>query len=141
MLAELEELEQEELDNTLLDIAPENVSLPSVPSTSLPSQPGNAVSVSNNILGAIAKLTIYSINTCTPACAVIQSINPVAAEQCIKSYGYRSKALVRTAELENMIKYFRNGSSAVSRVDTEWCEKQTNSVQSVAVLRAETPSC
>ncbi|KAB5567721.1 hypothetical protein PHYPO_G00236130 [Pangasianodon hypophthalmus] len=40
LLAELEELEQEELDNTLLEIGgPENVSLPSVPSTSLPSQP------------------------------------------------------------------------------------------------------
>ncbi|KAI5621994.1 charged multivesicular body protein 4c, partial [Silurus asotus] len=37
LLAELEELEQEELDNNLLEISgPENVPLPSVPSTSLP---------------------------------------------------------------------------------------------------------
>ncbi|XP_072538420.1 charged multivesicular body protein 4c [Salminus brasiliensis] len=40
LLAELEELEQEELDNTLLEIGgTENVPLPSVPSTSLPSKP------------------------------------------------------------------------------------------------------
>ncbi|KAF7695028.1 charged multivesicular body protein 4c-like [Silurus meridionalis] len=40
LLAELEELEQEELDNNLLEISgPENVPLPSVPATSLPAQP------------------------------------------------------------------------------------------------------
>ncbi|XP_066499935.1 charged multivesicular body protein 4c [Hoplias malabaricus] len=40
LLAELEELEQEELDNTLLEIGgAENVPLPSVPSTTLPSKP------------------------------------------------------------------------------------------------------
>ncbi|KAG9339702.1 hypothetical protein JZ751_023348 [Albula glossodonta] len=38
LLAELEELEQEELDKNLLDIT-ENVPLPSVPSSSLPSRP------------------------------------------------------------------------------------------------------
>ncbi|KAG7332166.1 hypothetical protein KOW79_004000 [Hemibagrus wyckioides] len=43
LLAELEELEQEELDNTLLEIGgQQNVSLPSVPSTSLPSQPAKS---------------------------------------------------------------------------------------------------
>ncbi|KAK3539527.1 hypothetical protein QTP70_009507 [Hemibagrus guttatus] len=43
LLAELEELEQEELDNTLLEIGgPQNVSLPSVPSTTLPSQPAKS---------------------------------------------------------------------------------------------------
>lgn len=41
LLAELEELEQEELDKNLLDIkGTENVPLPSVPSTSLPARPG-----------------------------------------------------------------------------------------------------
>ncbi|XP_010901229.1 charged multivesicular body protein 4b [Esox lucius] len=40
LLAELEELEQEELDNNLLEIAgTENVPLPNVPSTSLPAKP------------------------------------------------------------------------------------------------------
>ncbi|XP_014877538.1 charged multivesicular body protein 4b-like [Poecilia latipinna] len=40
LMAELEELEQEELDKNLLEIeGTEDVSLPSVPSTSLPSQP------------------------------------------------------------------------------------------------------
>lgn len=40
LLAELDELEQEELDKNLLEIGgPENVPLPSVPSTSLPSRP------------------------------------------------------------------------------------------------------
>ncbi|XP_061745151.1 charged multivesicular body protein 4b-like isoform X1 [Nerophis ophidion] len=39
LLAELDELEQEELDKNLLDIGPENVPLPNVPSTSLPSRP------------------------------------------------------------------------------------------------------
>lgn len=40
LLAELDELEQEELDKNLLEIGPENVPLPNVPSTSLPSRPG-----------------------------------------------------------------------------------------------------
>lgn len=40
LMAELEELEQEELDNTLLEIGgTENVPLPSVPSTIIPSKP------------------------------------------------------------------------------------------------------
>ncbi|KAG7220372.1 hypothetical protein INR49_018210 [Caranx melampygus] len=40
LLAELDELEQEELDKNLLEIGgPENVPLPNVPSTSLPSRP------------------------------------------------------------------------------------------------------
>lgn len=40
-MAELEELEQEELDKNLLDIeGTENVPLPNVPSTSLPARPG-----------------------------------------------------------------------------------------------------
>lgn len=40
-MAELEDLEQEELDKNLLDIEePGDVPLPSVPSTSLPSKPG-----------------------------------------------------------------------------------------------------
>ena len=40
-MAELEELEQEELDKNLLEISgPETVPLPSVPSISLPSKPG-----------------------------------------------------------------------------------------------------
>jgi len=39
LLAELEELEQEELDKNLLEIG-DNVPLPNVPSTSLPSRPG-----------------------------------------------------------------------------------------------------
>lgn len=38
LLAELEELEQEELDNTLLEVGVGDVSLPSVPSTSLPAK-------------------------------------------------------------------------------------------------------
>lgn len=41
LMAELEELEQEELDKDLLGIeGAEDVPLPSVPSTSLPSRPG-----------------------------------------------------------------------------------------------------
>lgn len=41
LLAELDELEQEELDKNLLEIGgTENVPLPNVPSTSLPSRPG-----------------------------------------------------------------------------------------------------
>ena len=41
LMAELEELEQEELDKNLLEISgPETVPLPSVPSISLPSKPG-----------------------------------------------------------------------------------------------------
>uniref|UniRef100_A0A4W6EVU9 Charged multivesicular body protein 4B n=1 Tax=Lates calcarifer TaxID=8187 RepID=A0A4W6EVU9_LATCA len=41
LMAELEELEQEELDKNLLEIeGTEDVPLPSVPSTSLPSRPG-----------------------------------------------------------------------------------------------------
>uniref|UniRef100_A0A3Q0T958 Charged multivesicular body protein 4Ba n=1 Tax=Amphilophus citrinellus TaxID=61819 RepID=A0A3Q0T958_AMPCI len=41
LMAELEELEQEELDKNLLEIGgTEDVSLPSVPSTSLPAKPG-----------------------------------------------------------------------------------------------------
>lgn len=41
LLAELDELEQEELDKNLLEIGgPENAPLPNVPSTSLPSRPG-----------------------------------------------------------------------------------------------------
>lgn len=40
-MAELEDLEQEELDKNLLEIkGAEDVPLPSVPSTSLPSRPG-----------------------------------------------------------------------------------------------------
>lgn len=40
-MAELEELEQEELDKNLLEIGgPETAPLPNVPSTSLPSRPG-----------------------------------------------------------------------------------------------------
>lgn len=42
LLAELEELEQMELDKNLLEIGgPENILLPNVPSTSLPSRPGS----------------------------------------------------------------------------------------------------
>lgn len=41
LMAELEELEQEELDKNLLEIqGTQDVPLPSVPSTSLPSRPG-----------------------------------------------------------------------------------------------------
>lgn len=41
LLAELEELEQEELDKNLLEISgPETVPLPNVPSVALPSKPG-----------------------------------------------------------------------------------------------------
>ncbi|XP_030585702.1 charged multivesicular body protein 4b [Archocentrus centrarchus] len=41
LMAELEELEQEELDKNLLEVGgTEDVSLPSVPSTSLPAKPG-----------------------------------------------------------------------------------------------------
>lgn len=41
LMAELEELEQEELDKNLLEVGgTDTVSLPSVPSTSLPSKPG-----------------------------------------------------------------------------------------------------
>lgn len=44
LLAELDELEQEELDKNLLEIGgPENVPLPNVPSTSLPSRPGKSL--------------------------------------------------------------------------------------------------
>lgn len=40
-MAELEELEQEELDKNLLEISgPETVPLPNVPSIALPSKPG-----------------------------------------------------------------------------------------------------
>lgn len=40
-MAELEELEQEELDKNLLEISgPETVPLPNVPSISIPSKPG-----------------------------------------------------------------------------------------------------
>lgn len=43
LLAELEEMEQEELDKNLLEVeGPSNVPLPNVPSTSLPSRPGTA---------------------------------------------------------------------------------------------------
>lgn len=38
-MAELEDLEQEELDRNLLEV-PETDTLPSVPSTSLPARPG-----------------------------------------------------------------------------------------------------
>lgn len=42
LLAELEEMEQEELDKNLLEVeGPSNVPLPSVPSTSLPTRPGS----------------------------------------------------------------------------------------------------
>ena len=41
LMAELEELEQEELDKNLLEISgPETVPLPNVPSIALPSKPG-----------------------------------------------------------------------------------------------------
>ncbi|KAH0619050.1 hypothetical protein JD844_018667 [Phrynosoma platyrhinos] len=41
LMAELEELEQEELDKNLLEISgPETVPLPNVPSISIPSKPG-----------------------------------------------------------------------------------------------------
>lgn len=41
LMAELEELEQEELDKNLLEISgPETVPLPNVPSVALPSKPG-----------------------------------------------------------------------------------------------------
>lgn len=41
LLNELEELEQEELDRNLLEVGgKEDIPLPSVPSTSLPSKPG-----------------------------------------------------------------------------------------------------
>lgn len=44
LLAELDELVQVELDQSLLDIeGTENVSLPNVPSTSLPSRPGKSL--------------------------------------------------------------------------------------------------
>lgn len=43
-MAELEELEQEELDKNLLEISgPETVPLPNVPSVALPSKPGEYV--------------------------------------------------------------------------------------------------
>lgn len=44
LLAELDELQQEELDKNLLEIGgSENVPLPNVPSTSLPSRPGKSL--------------------------------------------------------------------------------------------------
>lgn len=44
LLAELDELEQEELDKNLLEIGgPENAPLPNVPSSSLPSRPGKSL--------------------------------------------------------------------------------------------------
>lgn len=44
LLAELDELEQEELDKNLLEIGgSENVPLPNVPSTSLPARPGRSL--------------------------------------------------------------------------------------------------
>lgn len=44
LLAELDELEQEELDKNLLEIGgTENVPLPNVPSTSLPARPGKSL--------------------------------------------------------------------------------------------------
>lgn len=50
LLAELEELEQEELDKDLLEIGgTEDVPLPSVPSTSLPSRPGDTHSHTHTI--------------------------------------------------------------------------------------------
>lgn len=46
LLAELDELEQEELDKNLLEIGgTDNVPLPNVPSTSLPSRPGRSSTV------------------------------------------------------------------------------------------------
>ena len=43
-MAELEDLEQEELDNKMLEIpGTDDVSLPSVPSTSLPAKPGESL--------------------------------------------------------------------------------------------------
>lgn len=43
-MAELEELEQEELDKNLLEISgPETVPLPNVPSISIPSKPGECL--------------------------------------------------------------------------------------------------
>lgn len=55
-MAELEELEQEELDKNLLEIGgKEDVSLPSVPSTSLPARPGIKKQV-------LVQLTIHIIN-------------------------------------------------------------------------------
>lgn len=45
-MAELEELEQEELDKNLLEISgPETVRLPSVPSISIPSKPGEYLNI------------------------------------------------------------------------------------------------
>lgn len=45
-MAELEELEQEELDKNLLEISgPETVRLPSVPSISIPSKPGECLKI------------------------------------------------------------------------------------------------
>lgn len=47
LLAELDELQQEELDKNLLEIGgSENVPLPNVPSTSLPSRPGKSLTIS-----------------------------------------------------------------------------------------------
>lgn len=47
LLAELEEMEQEELDKDLLEVeGPATVPLPSVPSTSLPSRPGTICGIS-----------------------------------------------------------------------------------------------
>lgn len=57
LLAELDELEQEELDKNLLEIGgSENVPLPNVPSTSLPSRPGKSDSVS---LTALQHLLLF----------------------------------------------------------------------------------
>lgn len=50
-MAELEELEQEELDKNLLEISgPETVPLPNVPSISIPSKPGKCWSETSGVL-------------------------------------------------------------------------------------------
>lgn len=58
-MAELDELEQEELDKNLLEIGgPENVPLPNVPSSSLPSRPGKMLVCYHYIMKAGIKTTL-----------------------------------------------------------------------------------
>lgn len=62
-MAELEELEQEELDKNLLDIqGTEDVPLPSVPSTSLPARPGIKHNYGQFVLHRINFLSFASCN-------------------------------------------------------------------------------
>jgi len=60
-MAELEELEQEELDKNLLEISgPETVPLPNVPSISIPSKPGKCGSETPGVVTVHAQLTSSS---------------------------------------------------------------------------------